>query len=61
MGDTAGKVWSPFFTTKAKGVDLGLSSASEVEAHKGYISFETEVGKGTTFFLAIPIQARKHD
>ena len=32
-----------------------------VEAHKGHISFGTEVGKGTTFNLTIPIQAKKHD
>ena len=45
----------PFLTTKAKGIDLGISVRKRiVEAHKGYISFETEVEKGTTFTLTVP-------
>jgi signal transduction histidine kinase len=52
----------PFFTTKAKGIGLGLPVCKRiVEAHKRYISFETEVEKGTTFTLTFPTQARRHD
>jgi two-component system, sporulation sensor kinase E len=55
-------IWAPFFTTKARGIGLGLSVCKRiVEAHKGYISFKTEVGKGTTFILTFPTQANKHD
>ena len=55
-------IWTPFFTTKAKGIGLGLSISKRiVEAHKGYISFETEVGKGTTFAVTIPIRVRNRD
>ncbi len=60
--EAGGRIWAPFFTTKAKGIGLGLSVCKRiVEAHKGHISFSTEIGKGTTFTLAIPIKVRKHD
>jgi PAS domain S-box-containing protein len=60
--EAAGRIWAPFFTTKAKGIGLGLSVCRRiVEAHKGHISFRTEVGEGTTFTLTIPILVRKHD
>jgi PAS domain S-box-containing protein len=58
----ADRIWTPFFTTKARGIGLGLSVCKRiVEAHKGYISFKTEVGKGTTFILTFPTQANEHD
>jgi two-component system sporulation sensor kinase A len=60
--EVASRMWTPFFTTKAKGVGLGLSiSKRVVEAHKGHISYETKVGKGTTFVVTIPLQANNHD
>ncbi|MDD3083113.1 MAG: PAS domain S-box protein [Desulfobacterales bacterium] len=51
------KIFDPFFTTKpvGKGTGLGLSvSRSLVESHKGKISCESEVGKGTTFKILLP-------
>jgi signal transduction histidine kinase len=49
------KLWSPLFTTKAKGMGLGLPICKRiVEAHGGTISAETSVGKGSKFTVMIP-------
>jgi len=53
------KLWTPLFTTKAKGMGFGLPICKRVvEAHEGNISAESTVGKGTTFTITIPIQPR---
>ncbi len=53
------KIFEPFFTTKAvgKGTGQGLAFTREiiVEKHKGTLDFDTEVGKGTTFIIRLPI------
>jgi PAS domain S-box-containing protein len=52
------KLFDPFFTTKevGKGTGQGLAIArSVVVKHGGALTFETEVGKGTTFSLRLPI------
>ncbi len=50
------KLFEPLFTTKAKGIGLGLVvTKSIVEAHKGSIAVESGVGKGTTFTVRLPI------
>lgn len=53
------RVFEPFFTTKpvGKGTGQGLALAHTaiVRRHGGKIWFESEVGKGTTFFIRIPI------
>ena len=55
------RVFDPFFTTKevGKGTGQGLALAYTVvvKKHGGKIWFETEVGKGTTFFIALPVSA----
>jgi len=49
------KIWIPFFTTKARGMGLGLPICKKIiEAHKGEITVKSEVGKGTTFTITIP-------
>jgi two-component system, sporulation sensor kinase A len=49
------KLWTPFFTTKAKGMGLGLPICKRiVEAHGGVILVDTQKGKGTTFTLVLP-------
>ncbi len=54
-----GKIFDQFFTTKAvgKGTGLGLAIARAVvvEKHHGTITFETELGKGTTFIVRLPL------
>ncbi|MHC4294330.1 MAG: PAS domain S-box protein [Planctomycetota bacterium] len=58
-GDIESRIFDPFFTTKptARSVGQGLTLAHSVivEKHGGTISFETEAGVGTTFFVRLPI------
>ncbi|HEX7509624.1 MAG TPA: PAS domain S-box protein [Polyangia bacterium] len=57
--DLQSKIFEPFFTTKevGKGTGQGLALARSVivEEHGGTLTFTTELGKGTTFFIRIPI------
>ncbi|MDR9459984.1 MAG: response regulator, partial [Dehalococcoidia bacterium] len=54
---TKDKVFDPFFTTKGpSGVGLGLSMAyGIITRHGGDISAESSLGKGTTFYIKLPI------
>ena len=53
--DAKGKIFSPLFTTKAKGQGLGLAACKKlVTALNGTISFESKVGEGTKFVLKLP-------
>lgn len=54
--DIQGKIFDPYFTTKAGGVGLGLAMAKKVmAAHHGGISLRSEPGKGTTVTLSCPL------
>ena len=54
------KIFDPFFTTKAvgKGTGQGLYIAHSVIAkkHGGTLTFETEIGQGTTFCIRLPLE-----
>jgi len=50
-------IFNPFFTTKSKGSGLGLSISNQiVQEHRGYISVESQVNKGTSFFINLPLR-----
>jgi two-component system NtrC family sensor kinase len=53
------QIFDPFFTTKevGKGTGQGLAIARTVvvEMHQGKLTFESEVGRGTTFFIRLPL------
>jgi len=57
-------IFEPFYTTKAgqKGTGLGLAlSMSSIQRHGGAIHVESEVGKGSTFVITIPIRSTDGD
>jgi len=54
--DQQQKILTPFYTTKANGMGMGLSiSRSLIEAHDGSLHFNSQSGKGTTFYFILPI------
>jgi two-component system, NtrC family, sensor kinase len=59
------KVFDPFFTTKDVGIGTGqglaLAHSVIVKRHGGTLRFETECGKGSTFFIRLPIIAAADD
>ncbi len=53
---TVGRVFTPYFTTKASGTGLGLPTARRiVEEHGGRLEVHSEVGRGTEFTLVLPV------
>ncbi len=59
--DIRDKVFDPFFTTKdvgrGTGQGLAIAHAVVVDKHSGAITFETEIGQGTTFIIRLPLEA----
>jgi PAS domain S-box-containing protein len=53
------KIFDPFFTTKevgkGTGQGLAISHSVVVDKHGGNITFESEMGKGTTFIIRLPL------
>jgi PAS domain S-box-containing protein len=60
--DIRDKVFEPFFTTKSigRGTGQGLAIARSVvvQRHGGTLTFTSEVDKGTTFFIRLPLNAK---
>ena len=51
------RIFDPFFSTKEGGIGLGLALAAEVvRLHHGHISFISEVGKGSSFVISLPLR-----
>ena len=54
------RIFEPFYTTKKKGSGLGLMIVQRiVRAHNGRIELESNVGKGTTFRVWLPLHERR--
>lgn len=64
--DKLAHIFEPFYTTgdtgEAKGTGIGLALTQEIISHlDGSITAESQVGKGTTFHIVMPIQNRSAD
>jgi PAS domain S-box-containing protein len=55
LPENMGKLFEPLFTTKPKGIGLGLAVCKKlIEANDGRIEVQSEAGKGSTFTLHLP-------
>ena len=55
--ETLSKLWTPLFTTKAKGMGFGLAISKRIiEAHGGRIMLESTLEKGTTVSVELPFE-----
>jgi two-component system sporulation sensor kinase A len=51
------KLFTPFFTTRAQGMGIGLAICKKlIDSHGGSIETESEEGKGSTFTVKLPVQ-----
>ena len=58
--EIAHKIFDPYFSSKPEGHGLGLASSySIIKNHRGLITFESTVGKGTSFYVFIPAFTKK--
>jgi two-component system cell cycle sensor histidine kinase/response regulator CckA len=58
--ENLGKVFDPYFTTKAEGTGLGLATAySVVKKHGGLITVGSKVGSGSTFCFYLPASSEE--
>jgi signal transduction histidine kinase len=58
--DQQRKIFAPYYTTKASGTGLGLSTAQKILlAHGGKITFNSEPGKGSSFSVQLPASSEQ--
>jgi signal transduction histidine kinase len=51
------RIFEPLFTTKSKGIGLGLAVSRKLaEANGGRIEVKSELGRGSTFTLFLPVE-----
>ena len=56
------KIFEPFFTTKEQGLGLGMPYAKKIiDQHGGTISLSSQLGKGTTISIALPLRLKEVD
>ncbi len=54
------RIFEPFYTTKEKGTGLGLMIVQRiVRAHGGHLELESQIDRGTTFRIWLPLHERK--
>jgi len=56
--ESVNKIFDPLFTTRAKGIGLGLAVCkSIIDRHEGNITVKSKVGKGTTISIKLPLES----
>jgi PAS domain S-box-containing protein len=54
------KIFDPYFTTKKEGSGMGLAISNEIiRQHGGYIDIESDIGKGSKFYIYLPAVTEK--
>jgi len=54
------RIFEPFFTTRPDGTGLGLAIVHRIiEQHRGFVQVDSEVGKGATFLINLPLEAKQ--
>ena len=56
------RIFDPFFSTRPEGSGLGMAISNQIiHEHGGFINLESEVGKGTSFRVHLPLKGEKRN